>query len=389
MFQGNRRGVSGDGKVWKRRVGLDGRRWIQAFAHQTSQCVTKRDPPRKCNRSNHFIDFIRNVNSGSHHDDYNIMVPSRRRPNCYTRSINQASNTTRDAQRASPSFRDYWGALRPRHWIRNGLVFIPLISSGHFVNPGACLRSAIILIAFSLLSSCVYLFNDVADRGRDRIHPRKRLRPIAAGRIGSGQAYALAIVLAAAAFLLAAQLHSLPVVATMAAYIVCNMAYSWGAKQMVLTDIFLIASGFILRVLVGAYAIAVDVSPWLFVVTLFLSLAISLIKRRAEVAALSGDAIHHRAVLGEYSILLLDQLISISTAAGVFSYALYTFHSPHSNYLMLTLPFFIYASFRYLYLAYQKGLGESPEEIILHDRPFQINLVLYAAFVLAILIRFG
>lgn len=287
------------------------------------------------------------------------------------------------------SVADYLRALRPRHWIRNALVLVPLISSGRFLEPAAWVRSAIVLGAFSLLSSSVYLFNDVADREHDRIHPRKKLRPIAAGRITHGNAAVLAVVLAAAAFALAGQLHSLAVLAALGAYAACNLAYSWGAKQMVITDVFLVASGFLLRVLVGAYAIAVIVSPWLFVVTLFLSLAISLLKRRAEVASLSGDAVHHRAVLGEYSILLLDQLIAISTAAGVFSYALYTFHSPHSDYLMLTLPFFIYASFRYLYLAYQKGMGESPEEILLHDRPFQINLVLYATSVLVILVKLG
>ncbi|HEV2444597.1 MAG TPA: decaprenyl-phosphate phosphoribosyltransferase, partial [Candidatus Sulfopaludibacter sp.] len=245
------------------------------------------------------------------------------------------------------------------------------------------------LAGFSLLSSCVYLINDIADREQDRIHPRKRHRPIAAGRIGVRAALVFAAALAAAAFLICAPLQSPAVLAAMAAYVLCNLAYSFGAKRMVITDVFLVASGFFLRVLAGAYAIAVEVSPWLFVVTLFLSLAISLVKRRSEVAALSGDAIRHRAVLGEYSILLLDQLIAISTAAGVFSYALYTFHSPHSNYLMLTLPFFIYASFRYLYLAYQQGMGESPEEIFLRDRPFQINLVLYGASVLAIIAWMG
>jgi 4-hydroxybenzoate polyprenyltransferase len=316
---------------------------------------------------------------------------------CYTRSIKQPSNiTARRTNGETPApasgdtlFLDYWRALRPRHWIRNTLVFVPLISSGRFLEPAVWVRSGIVLAAFSLLSSCVYLFNDVADRDRDRIHPRKRLRPIAAGRIGAQAATALAVALAAAAFLLAWQLHSLAVLAVLAAYACCNLAYSFGAKQMVITDVFLVASGFLLRVLAGAYAIAVIVSPWLFVVTLFLSLAISLIKRRAEVASMSGEAAQHREVLGQYSILLLDQLISISTAAGVFSYALYTFHSPHSNYLMLTLPFFIYANFRYLYLAYQMGMGESPEEIFLRDRPFQINLIFYAASVLAILIWFG
>jgi len=284
---------------------------------------------------------------------------------------------------------DCWRALRPRHWIRSALVLVPLISSRRFVEPVAWVRSAAVLAGFSLLSSCVYLINDVADREQDRIHPRKRHRPIAAGRIAVGPAWGFALTLAAAGFLICAPLGSAAVLAVMAAYVACNLAYSFGGKHMVITDIFLVASGFFLRVLAGAYAISVEVSPWLFVVTLFLSLAISLVKRRSEVAALSGDAIRHRAVLGEYSILLLDQLIAICTAAGVFAYALYTFRSPHSDYLMLTLPFFLYASFRYLYLAYQKGMGESPEEIFLRDRPFQINLVLYAVSALAIIAWMG
>jgi 4-hydroxybenzoate polyprenyltransferase len=287
------------------------------------------------------------------------------------------------------SFFDYWRALRPGYWIRNGLVLVPLVTSGSFTKPAAIGRAFTASIAFALLSSSVYLLNDIADREEDRIHPRKRSRPLAAGRISTAAAALLAAALAAAAFLLAYQLRSGTLIAVLAAYLAANAAYSWGAKRIVLMDVLLVTAGFLLRVLAGAFAIAVYVSEWLLVVTLFLSLAISLVKRRAEVVSLSLEAAQHRVVLGEYSILLLDQLIAISTAAGMFSYALYTFHSPHSNYLMLTLPFFIYASFRYLYLAYQKGMGESPEAILLEDRPFQVNLALYAASVLAILYWFG
>jgi 4-hydroxybenzoate polyprenyltransferase len=287
------------------------------------------------------------------------------------------------------SFVDYWRALRPDHWIRNGLVLVPLVTSGSFLRPAAIGRAFTASVAFALLSSSVYLLNDIADREEDRVHPRKRLRPLAAGRISTAAAALLAAALAAAAFLLGWQLRSATLIAVLAAYLAANAAYSWGAKRVVLMDVFLVTAGFLLRVLAGAFAISVYVSEWLLVVTLFLSLAISLVKRRAEFVSLSLEAAQHRVVLGEYSILLLDQLIAISTAAGMFSYALYTFHSPHSNYLMLTLPFFIYASFRYLYLAYQKGMGESPETILLKDRPFQINLALYAGSVLAILYWFG
>ena len=287
------------------------------------------------------------------------------------------------------SFFDYWRALRPGHWIRNGLVLVPLVTSGSFTKPSAIGRALTASVAFALLSSSVYLLNDIADREEDRVHPRKRLRPLAAGRISTAAAALLAAALAAAAFLLAWQLRSATLIAALAAYLAANAAYSWGAKRVVLMDVFLVTAGFLLRVLAGAFAISVYVSEWLLVVTLFLSLAISLVKRRAEFVSLSLEAAQHRVVLGEYSILLLDQLIAISTAAGMFSYALYTFHSPHSNYLMLTLPFFIYASFRYLYLAFQKGMGESPEAILLEDRPFQINLALYAGSVLAILYWFG
>jgi 4-hydroxybenzoate polyprenyltransferase len=280
-------------------------------------------------------------------------------------------------------------ALRPRQWLKNSLVVVPLVSSVKFFDGGAVARTGIAFGAFSLAASAVYLVNDVLDREQDRLHPRKSRRPVAAGTVSPGLASAMAAALAAAALALAQALGSTGFKLILASYFVVNAAYSLGLKRVFLLDTLIVASGFFLRVLAGAYAISVYVSQWLFVVTLFVSLAVSLLKRRAELTALNDEAARHRTVLAQYSTVLLDQFIAISISACLIGYALYTFNSPHSNRLMLTIPFFVYALFRYLYLVYERGMGEQPEEIVLQDRPFQINLVLFAAAVLAILAWFG
>ena len=173
--------------------------------------------------------------------------------------------------------------------------------------------------------------------------------------------------------------------AVLAFYAVCNIAYSAGLRKQPVIDVLLVSWGFVLRPVAGAYAIPVRVSAWLFVVSLLLSLSLVLLKRRSELTGLEGGAIVHRPALGGYSVRFLDQLISIVTGAGIMSYALYTFQSEHSQELVITLPLFLYGVFRYLYLVYERGAGASPEEIFLHDRPLQIDAVLYLAVAVAIL----
>jgi len=199
-------------------------------------------------------------------------------------------------------------------------------------------------------------------------------------------ALALAALLLAGALAVALSLANGALAAVFLGYLVMNIAYSLWLKSLVLVDTLVVAAGFLLRAVAGAAGIRVEVSPWLFIVALFTSLSVALLKRRAEMIAGADQAVTQRAVLGDYSATLLDQLVAIATASANISYALYTFNSPHSRALMFTMPLFIYGMSRYLYLVYQRGYGEAPEEVLLRDRPFQINLLLYAAVSLAILV---
>jgi 4-hydroxybenzoate polyprenyltransferase len=275
-------------------------------------------------------------------------------------------------------------ACRPRQWIKNALVLAPLITSRSFRSGEAIQRSLLAMAAFTLLASAVYLINDIADRGRDRAHPLKKIRPIASGAATVRQAEALASVLAMLGLAFAAYL-GWPVLAVLAAYAALNAAYSARLRNEPVLDVMIVSTGFLLRPVAGAFAIPVRVSPWLFVVSLLLSLSLALLKRRAELVEFEQFAAAHRPVRGGYSIRFLDQMAAIVTGAGIVSYALYTFQSEHSDMLVLTLPLFLFGVLRYLYLVYERGAGASPEEIFLRDRPLQIGAALYAAAVVTIL----
>jgi len=275
-------------------------------------------------------------------------------------------------------------SCRPRQWIKNGLVFVPLISSSSFSSPDAVERSVVAAAAFSLMASAVYLLNDITDREGDRAHPAKKMRPIASGALSARSASLAAAGLAAAGLGLAVWL-SYKVCLVLALYGLCNLGYSAGLRREPVLDVLLVSAGFVMRPVAGAFAIPVRVSAWLFVVSLLLSLSLALLKRRAELLSLESVAVSYRPALASYSVRFLDQLISIVTGAGIISYALYTFQSEHSEELVITLPFFLYGVFRYLYLVYERKAGASPEEIFLGDRALQIDALLYLAIVVAIL----
>jgi 4-hydroxybenzoate polyprenyltransferase len=275
-------------------------------------------------------------------------------------------------------------SCRPRQWIKNGLVLVPLISSVNFRSPDAIRRSTLAAVAFTLISSAVYLLNDLADRQYDREHPVKKNRPIAAGALKVPEAVSAGLVLGAAALALSFFL-GWKVFLVIALYALFNIAYSAGLRREPVLDVLLVSSGFVMRPVAGAFAIPVRVSAWLFVVSLLLSLSLALLKRRAELVGLEAGALDHRPSLVGYSVPFLDLLVAIVTGAGIISYALYTFQSEHGERLVLTLPFFLYGVFRYLYLVYERGGGSNPEEIFLRDRRLQIDAVLYLATVLGIL----
>lgn len=279
-------------------------------------------------------------------------------------------------------------AMRPKQWVKNGFVFAALISSVRFLDAWAIAKVLVAFVTFCALSSGIYLLNDIVDAQKDRLHPRKCVRPIASGHLRKGEAAAAAILLSLSALAVGFRLEP-QLGFVLLAYFLLNLSYSFWLKKIVLLDILIIASGFVLRALAGAAAIPVYVSPWLLVVTGFLAIFLALTKRRAELLLLAKEAAASRPVLSEYSVTFLDQMIIITSTASLISYAIYTFNSTHSDKMMLTIPFVIYGIFRYLYLVHQQGMGGSPEQLLLSDRPFQVNLILYVATVMTILAYFN
>jgi 4-hydroxybenzoate polyprenyltransferase len=277
--------------------------------------------------------------------------------------------------------------LRPKQWSKNVIVFAGLVFARQLNNVEAVMLATAAFVIFCLLSSLVYVINDMLDVEADRRHPKKRFRPLAAGEITMGQARLLVGVLflatLPAAFLLNVQFG---LVASL--YFVANLAYSLRLKHVVIVDVFLIAAGFVLRAIAGAVVIGVSISPWFLLCTTLAALFLALTKRRHELSLLSNGAIGHRRILEEYSIPLLEEMVAVVTSSTVMAYSLYTFFAPNlpSNHAMMwTIPFVLYAIFRYLYLVYKKDLTGSPEEALLRDVPLLSCIVIWGLTSIAIL----
>lgn len=288
--------------------------------------------------------------------------------------------------------------MRPRQWTKNLIIFIPLVftlreywkpfSREMFLYFATAFSAFVLFCAFS---GIVYLVNDIVDVEKDRAHPTKRNRPLASGALKQSQAIAAIVVLALvslpAAFLLDPIFGIVAII-----YVVINLLYSFKLKNIVIIDVFVVAAGFLLRAIAGAYAIHVPASPWLYVCTILLSLFISFAKRRHELVMLEGDAETHRAILKEYTPEVLDEMISVTTASFVMAYSLYTFSAenlPKNRSMMLTIPFALYVVFRLLYQVHVKNEGGSPEEMILKDRSLFGALVLWGLVIVGILYFYG
>jgi 4-hydroxybenzoate polyprenyltransferase len=235
-------------------------------------------------------------------------------------------------------------------------------------------------VLFGVLSSGTYLLNDAADAEADRLHPLKRNRPIAAGRIRATSAVAIAIVLMAGAVLIGALL-ALPLALVEIGYIVLQVAYTFYLKHLVIIDVFAIAAGFVLRAAAGAAVIDVQISPWLYLCTILLSLFLGFGKRRHELLLLEDGAGGHRRNLEEYTAPFLDDLINIVAGATIMAYALYTFFAstvPTNHAMMVTIPFVLYGIFRYLLLIHRRDIAGAPEEALWKDIPLLADLVLWA-----------
>ncbi len=279
-------------------------------------------------------------------------------------------------------------SLRPRQWVKNLFVFAGVIFSQQMLTPLAWTALGAFVI-FCGLSGAIYLFNDVMDAERDRLHPSKRLRPIASGVLSRPTAVVFGVLLLsgclAAAFLIGV---SFGLVAL--GYGVLLTAYSLWLKHMVILDVLTVAVGFVLRAVAGAVAVEAEISGWLLICTILIALFLALGKRRHEYRSLARNAAAHRPILAEYSESFLDQMISVVTASTVTAYALYTM-SPetvakfHTRLLPLTLPFVLYGIFRYLYLLYRRDLGGNPSDLFVSDRALLFDALLWMLATFAII----
>ena len=281
--------------------------------------------------------------------------------------------------------------MRPQQWLKNFLIFAALVFDGKLGVIPDLVRTSIGFLLFCLVSSAVYIINDLADVEADRLHPKKRYRPIAAGVLPVSVARSAAVVIVGLSFPLA-YLLSPTFTLVLLSYFLLNLAYSKWLKHVPIIDVFVLASFYVLRVVAGLTIIHVArFSPWLYVVTTLLALYVGFGKRRAELALLAEEANSHRKVLDGYTIPLLDQFITIVSAATIGAYSLYTFSAvnlPENHAMMLTIPFAIYGIFRYLYLVQIKQGGGAPEEELFRDRPLQIAIVLWGLAVVLILYLF-
>jgi 4-hydroxybenzoate polyprenyltransferase len=280
-------------------------------------------------------------------------------------------------------------SLRPHQWTKNLVLLAALAFSKHLFEAGPLVRALMAFAIFCGLSGAVYLLNDVADRERDRMHPRKRLRPVASGALSPRTAVGLAALIGFGCLALSFTL-GVPFAAWACAYLALNLLYSFSLKEVVILDVLAISLGFVFRAVAGAAAIGVLISDWLLICTILLALFLTLSKRRHELTSLTDSATGHRPTLQEYSPYLLDQMIAVVTASCVTSYAFYTTAQEtrdkfQTDRLAWTLPFVLYGIFRYLYLVHRKEQGGSPTDVLLTDRPLLIAVFLWAVTVVLII----
>jgi 4-hydroxybenzoate polyprenyltransferase len=272
-------------------------------------------------------------------------------------------------------------ALRPRQWVKNTLVFAGLVFGQKLLDTGAVVSSLVAFASMCFAASAVYLLNDLCDVEADRQHPLKRARPLASGAVSLGAARAWMTGLSLASLVLGFALN--PAAGwTVVAYLLINIAYSLGAKHLVILDVMILAAGYVLRVLLGVFAVQVPASHWLVLCTLNVALFLGLGKRRAELAASEDDAANHRRVLEHYSLGFLDQMIAIVTSGTLVFYILYTVDqrtvAEFDTYMLVaTVPLVMYGLFRYLYLLYHLKQGDNPTTTILFDRAFLVNAFLW------------
>jgi 4-hydroxybenzoate polyprenyltransferase len=268
--------------------------------------------------------------------------------------------------------------MRPAQWIKNGVLFAGLVFGGKLTDASAVASALYAVACFCLLSSGFYLLNDVCDVAADRLHPQKRNRPVASGALSPGTALGVGLGLVGLA-IVASYVLGLAFLLATVAYAGLMAAYNLGLKQIVIVDVMVIAMGFVIRAAAGAIAVEVSVSPWLLVCTLVLAMLIGFGKRRSELLVLE-DAFGHRRNLESYSRQMLDQAVTITAAATLIAYAIYTFEAdtaPRDLRMMVTIPLVAFGVFRYLHILYRQGGGGAPETLLLADKSLLVVIALW------------
>lgn len=291
-------------------------------------------------------------------------------------------------QSVASTARSLLKTMRPKQWVKNVVVFAPLVFDGKLFDPLLLLHTTVAFVLFCLISSSVYLINDLADIENDRLHPKKRTRPLAAGELAPSVAVAAAVALIVVCIPVALWLDS-GFFLILYSYLGLMIAYSFYLKNLVIIDVLVIAAGFVLRVAGGVAVVSVErFSPWLYLCIAVGALFLGFGKRRHELVLLENGADSHRAILAEYTLPLLDQLIGLVTSTLVVFYSLYTFSAvnlPANHAMMLTIPFVLYGLFRYLYLIHVKKLGGAPDELVFKDKPMFATGVLWVLAVVLVL----
>ena len=289
---------------------------------------------------------------------------------------------------------NYIKLVRVPQWIKNFFVFVPLLFSQHIFNKTYFLPVLSAFLMFCLVSSIVYIFNDIVDIEADRVHPTKKNRPLPSGLISIQNAVITIIVFAALVGLFLPALNAKFRIFLLS-YFLLNIFYTYIFKHIVLLDIFSLAAGFMLRVMAGAFVISVEVSSWLILTTMFISLFLGVMKRRSELVLINDDPNKStRKVLASYSLNFTDQMSTIAAAGVIICYALYTVSERtikvfNTDNMIYTTPFVVFGIFRYMFLVYMNKKGENTVEIMLTDMPMIINIVLYIAAILLIIYRFS
>ncbi len=280
-------------------------------------------------------------------------------------------------------------SIRLEQWVKNLIIFAPLIFSKRFLVFESLVNEIIAFFAFSFLSGAVYIFNDLLDKQQDKLHPVKSSRPIASGSLSPEIAKTAFAIISLSVIVFSYYFNKM-LFLILLFYFFLQIAYSLYFKRIVILDVLIISTGFVLRVIAGAVVINVNLSKWIILCTIFLSTFLGFCKRRYELLILNKDAASHREVLGEYSTYFLDQMISIVTASTVLCYALYTtsietIERFNTDKLIFTAPFVFYGIFRYLYLVHMKNEGGSPENLFITDRHLVINNILWILVVVLLI----